>query len=75
MQTARISFLSRGRVIGVAADASVTRSLRFSSLRIPPVRELSGLIAWPCALAYRESLLSVTEEPAIRFSERLGTPR
>jgi AraC-like DNA-binding protein len=58
----------------VAADAGVqARSSRFSSLSVPPVRELSGLIARACALDHRGSLLSVTEKPARRVSEHSGT--
>ena len=45
----------------VASDAAVnTRSSRFSSLRIPPAREMSGVLSRACALYFQQSRLTAT---------------
>lgn len=55
----------------LAAEAGVpSRSMRFSTLRVPPVREFSGLIARACAgLASDEGTLSQRRHPFTKWEE------
>jgi AraC-like DNA-binding protein len=60
----------------VASDAGVkSRSLRFSSLRIPPVRQLSAVISRACALDWQQTALAAPKKTTSGLPENLGTPK